>query len=283
MTGTAIFSALGVWGLGWFINARLANSALAQTRAVRLLIPAIFGLTLLIMWELLVRLLEVSPVILPPPTAIATRFGQEIPLLWADFVQTILKGAMTGYIFGLLAALVVAVLADRSDFLTRGILPVGGFMAALPIVGTAPIFVKWLGSDWESKAAVVGVMVFFPILVNTVAGLRDTTVMQRDLMRTYGAGYWPTLFKLRLPAAMPFIFNGLKIATTLALIGAIVAEFFGSPTVGMGFRISTSVGQLALDLVWAEIVVAAIAGSAFYGLMAWIESRVTFWHPSQRN
>ncbi len=282
MTGTAIISALAVWGAGWFINTRLAQSAVAQTRFVQLLVPAIFGLTILIMWELLVRLLEISPVILPPPTSIAARFAQETPLLWADFQQTIVKGAMSGYIIGALAAFGVAILADRSDFLTRGILPVGGFMAALPIVGTAPIFVKWLGSDWESKAAVVGVMVFFPILVNTVAGLRDTTSMQRDLMRTYGAGYWPTLFKLRLPAAMPFIFNGLKIATTLALIGAIVAEFFGSPTVGMGFRISTSVGQLALDLVWAEIVVAAIAGSAFYGLMAWIESRVTFWHPSQR-
>jgi NitT/TauT family transport system permease protein len=124
--------------------------------------------------------------------------------------------------------------------------------------------------------------VFFPILVNTVAGLRDTTVMQRDLMRTYGAGYWPTLFKLRLPAAMPFVFNGLKIATTLALIGAIVAEFFGSPTVGMGFRISTSFGQLALDMVWAEIVIAALAGSTFYGVMTLIEKRMTFWHPSQR-
>ncbi len=283
MTGTAIISALAVWGAGWFVNARLANSAAAQSRLVKLLVPAIFGLTLLIMWELLVRMLEVSPIILPPPTMIASRFSNELPTLWADFEQTIIKGAMTGYIIGMIAAFAVAVLADRSDFLTRGILPVGGFMAALPIVGTAPIFVRWLGSDWQSKAAVVAVMVFFPILVNTVAGLRDTTSMQRDLMRTYGAGYWATLFKLRLPAAMPFIFNGLKIATTLALIGAIVAEFFGSPTVGMGFRISTSVGQLALDMVWAEIVVAALAGSAFYGLMAWIEGRVTFWHPSQRN
>jgi len=87
---------------------------------------------------------------------------------------------------------------------------------------------------------------------------------------------------LRLPAAMPFIFNGLKISTTLALIGAIVAEFFGSPTVGMGFRISTSVGQLALDMVWAEIVVAAVVGSLFYGFMVIIEKGVTFWHPSQR-
>jgi NitT/TauT family transport system permease protein len=250
---------------------------------ISLLIPIIFGVTIIAMWEVLVTMLGVSPIILPPPSSIAVRFASEIPILWADFEQTILKGAMTGYVVGMIAAFGVALLADRSEFLTKGILPVGAFMAALPIVGTAPIFVKWLGSDWQSKAAVVGVMVFFPILVNTVAGLKDTSVMQRDLMRTYGAGYWPTLFKLRLPAALPFMFNGLKIATTLALIGAIVAEFFGSPTVGMGFRISTSVGQLALDMVWAEIVVAALAGSAFYGVMALIEKRATFWHPSQRS
>ncbi len=274
--------ALLIWAAGWFINARLAHGAQSDTRAVSLLIPAIFGVTIIAMWQVLVTILGISPIILPAPTDIGARFVTSIPTLWVDFEQTVLKGAMTGYIVGMLAAFAVALLADRSDFLTKGILPVGAFMAALPIVGTAPIFVKWLGSDWHSKAAVVGVMVFFPILVNVVAGLKDTSAMQRDLMRTYGAGYWPTLFKLRLPAALPFIFNGLKIATTLALIGAIVAEFFGSPTVGMGFRISTSVGQLALDMVWAEIVVAALAGSAFYGIMALIEKRVTFWHPSQR-
>ena len=278
----AIFGALVVWGAGWYLNIRLANGSHSNNPFIKALIPAIFGITLILVWELLVWAFDINPVILPAPSSIGARLIVEGPRLWADFQQTIIKGAMTGYILGGLAAFGVAILADRSDFLTRGILPVGGFMAALPIVGTAPIFVKWLGSDWESKAAVVAVMVFFPILVNTVAGLKDTSAMQRDLMRTYGAGYWPSLFKLRLPAAMPFIFNGLKIATTLALIGAIVAEFFGSPTVGMGFRISTSFGQLALDMVWAEIVVAALAGSGFYGAMTLIEKRVTFWHPSQR-
>ncbi|MFT7146446.1 MAG: NitT/TauT family transport system permease protein [Yoonia sp.] len=274
--------ALFVWGAGWWLNVRLASGPQSDRPVVRVLIPAIFGITVILVWELLVWAFDINPVILPAPSSIAERILVEGPRLWADFQQTIIKGAMTGYVFGAIAAFGVAILADRSDFLTRGILPVGSFMAALPIVGTAPIFVKWLGSDWESKSAVVAVMVFFPILVNTVAGLKDTSAMQRDLMRTYGAGYWPTLLKLRLPAAMPFIFNGLKIATTLALIGAIVAEFFGSPTVGMGFRISTSFGQLALDMVWAEIVIAALAGSGFYGAITLIEKRVTFWHPSQR-
>ncbi len=141
----------------------------------------------------------------------------------------------------------------------------------------------WFGFDWPSKAAVVVAMVFFPMLVNTVQGLAATDTMQRDLMRTYSAGWWQTLVRLRLPAAMPFVFNGLKICATLALIGAIVAEFFGSPTYGMGFRISTEVGRLSLDMVWAEIAVAALLGSAFYGFWALLERRVTFWHPSQRS
>lgn len=272
----------GAWAIGWVINTRLANGPHSHRKSVKILVPVIFGVTLLVMWEIAVRQLGISGVILPAPSAIGARFASEIPKLWGDFSQTILKGAMPGYIIGGAAAFAIALLADRSTFWMRGILPVGSFMAALPIIGIAPIFVKWMGNDWESKAAVVAVMVFFPILVNTVAGLRETNAMQRDLMNTYAATYWQSFFKLRLPSALPFIFNGLKIATTLALIGAIVAEFFGSPTIGMGFRISTSVGQLALDMVWAEILVAALAGSAFYGLITMIEKGVTFWHPSQR-
>jgi NitT/TauT family transport system permease protein len=241
-----------------------------------------FGVTLLVVWELVVRGLQVPLIILPPPTMIAVTFAGSLSILWEDFVQTFVKGALSGYVIGCLAAVAVAILIDRSPFLQKGLLPVGNFIAALPIIGTAPILVMWFGFDWQSKAAVVVVMVFFPVLVNTVQGLAAASVMQKDLMRTYSASYWQTLLKLRLPAAMPFIFNGLKIASTLALIGAIVAEFFGSPVRGMGFRISTSVGQLALDMVWAEITVAALAGTLFYGTVAVIERGVTFWHPSQR-
>ncbi len=270
------------WAAAWSINVWLANSAYAEKMAVRISVPVLFGITILVLWECLVRGFGVSQVILPPPSQVMAVFAQSTDLLWVDFVQTVVKGALRGFLMGAAAAFVAALLIDRSAFLTRGLLPIGNFVAALPIVGVAPILVNWFGFDWHSKAAVVVVMVFFPILVNTVQGLRATDAMQRDLMRTYAAGYFQTLLKLRIPAALPFIFNGLKIATTLALIGAIVAEYFGSPTRGMGFRISTGVGSLSIDLVWAEIFVSALVGSAFYGVVAWIEKRVTFWHPSQR-
>ncbi|WP_417249013.1 ABC transporter permease [Celeribacter sp.] len=277
MTAMKVLLVLAIWlGLWWF------NTWLAKRGRGAWIVPVIFGLTLLVLWEMVVRLFGVSSVILPAPSAIWLKLISEVPTLWEDFVQTIVKGALTGYIIGCSAAFVTAVLIDRSPFLQRGLLPVGNFVAALPIVGIAPILVMWFGFDWQSKAAVVVIMVFFPVLVNTVAGLQATSAMQRDLMRTYSAGYGQTLMKLRLPAAMPFVFNGLKIATTLALIGAIVAEFFGSPIKGMGFRISTEVGRLGLDMVWAEIAVAAVTGSAFYGAVSLIEKGVTFWHPSQR-
>ncbi len=265
-----------------YVNVQMANGEGRDQAITRFLVPTLFGISLLMLWEGVVRGLDVPGVILPAPSTIWETFKASTGILWQDFVQTFVKGALSGYLMGALAAFAVALLVDRSDFLRRGILPVGNFMAALPIIGIAPILVMWFGFDWQSKAAVVVVMVFFPILVNTVEGLRATDRMQRDLMHTYAASYWQSLFKLRLPAAMPFVFNGLKVATTLALIGAIVAEFFGSPIRGMGFRISTEVGRLALDMVWAEILVAAIAGSAFYGIVAMLESIVTFWHPSQR-
>ena len=275
-----IVAVLVVWALAWWLNVRLAK--LKPSRMTAFVIPTLFGLTLLFIWEGVVRGLGVSPVLLPPPSAIAVTFSQSIPVLWGDFVQTFVKGALSGYIIGCSAAVLTGIAVDRSPFLQRGLLPVGNFVAALPIIGLAPIMVMWFGFDWHSKAAVVVAMVFFPVLVNTVQGLQASDAMQRDLMRTYAASYPQALMKLRLPAAMPFIFNGLKIATTLALIGAIVAEFFGSPIKGMGFRISTEVGRLALDMVWAEITVAALAGSAFYGVVAALEKGVTFWHPSQR-
>lgn len=275
-----IAGSLAFWAAAWLLNTAIARKS--GGAAARAAVACVFGVTVIVVWEGLVRGLEVPLVILPAPSKIAATFASSLPILWVDFEQTFLKGALSGYAIGCGAAVLASIAVDRSGFLRRGLLPVGNFAAALPIIGTAPILVMWFGFDWHSKAAVVVAMVFFPMLVNTVQGLAASDSMQRDLMRTYGASYWQALLALRLPCAMPFVFTGLKISATLALIGAIVAEFFGSPTVGMGFRISTAAGQLALDMVWSEIAVAALAGSAFYGAVALAERRVTFWHPSQR-
>ena len=274
-----LLAALGVWLGGWALNVRLARG---RGRAARLLPPLVFGVSLLLFWEFLVRGLGVSPVLLPAPSAILARIAASGPTLREDVVQTFFKGALSGYAIGCGAAFLTGLLVDRVDFLRRGLLPIGNFASALPIVGMAPIMVMWFGFDWQSKAAVVVLMVFFPMLVNTVQGLAATDAMERDLMRTYAASHAQVLWNLRLPAALPFLFNGLKICATLALIGAIVAEFFGSPTRGMGFRISAEVGRLALDMVWAEIAVAALVGSCFYGLVALLERAATFWHPAWR-
>ncbi len=275
-----LIGAFVFWIAAWGANVLLSRRGLKGP--MRLVPPVLFGVTLLVLWELLVRGLAVSPVLLPAPSAIWARMQSSTAILWTDFVQTFVRGALTGYAIGCGAAILTGIAVDRAPFLRRGLLPVGNFVSALPIIGMAPIMVMWFGFDWHSKAAVVVLMCFFPMLVNTVQGLAAAEPMQRDLLHTYAAGYWQSLFYLRLPAAMPFLFNGLKICTTLALIGAIVAEFFGSPTSGMGFRISTEVGRLALDMVWAEIAVAALVGSAFYGAVALLERRVTFWHPSMR-
>ena len=287
--GTASFGYFAALAASWLLAWRLVTvlsemkvSAPAASRTIALVVPAIFGIWILILWEALTRGGGVPFVLLPPPSSIGARIVTSTNILAADFVQTVVKAVLIGYLIGTLSGFIVAVLADRFRFFAAGLLPIGNMVAALPMIGIAPIMVIWFGFDWHSKAAVVVVMTFFPMLVNTLAGLAATGHMERDLMRTYGAGHWQVLGKLRLPVAMPFIFNALKINSTLALIGAIVAEFFGTPVVGMGFRISNVVGRMNLDMVWAEIALAAVVGSLFYGLLALAERIVTFWHPSYR-
>ena len=271
---------LAAWGLVELIVRRGPRRGFAG-RAAAVAVPLIFGATVLFWWEALVRGFAVPAVILPPPSAIAARIVASPAMLAADFAQT-MKGLAAGYLIGCGGGFLVAVAIDRVPFLQRGLLPLGMLVSALPVVGVAPIMVMWFGFDWPSKAAVVAAMTFFPMLVNCNAGLGATTALDRDLMSTYAASYAATLCKLRLPAALPFVFNGLKICTTLALIGAIVAEFFGTPIVGMGFRINAEVGRMNIDTVWATITVAALSGTLLYGLVALVERRATFWHPSFR-
>ena len=284
--GIGFFIALvATWVASWMLVEQLTDLSIERGRHGRLIdaaIPFVFGAFLFLAWEVICVGFAVPMVLLPEPSRIAVRFVTSLPILGEDFVQTVLRAVIPGWAIGSAAGFLVAIVADRVPFLGRGLLPLGNFVSALPMVGVAPIMVMWFGFDWQSKAAVVVINTFFPMLVNTVAGLAASGRMERDLMRSWNASWGRTLLSLRLPAAMPHVFAALKLNSTFALIGAIVAEFFGTPIVGMGFRISTEVGRMGLDMVWAEIVMAAITGSTFYALLAFVERRVTFWHPSNR-
>jgi NitT/TauT family transport system permease protein len=271
---------IGLLLFAWIVMSDLA--AMKRNRWRDIAIPLIFGLLLVYLWQAVVVGFQVPKVLLPAPTAIAAAIRVGAAMLWDDFAQTFLKSVLAGFVIGNAVGFLTALLADRYPFLQRGLLPLGNFASAVPIIGIAPIMVMWFGFGWESKSAVVVLMIFFPMLVNALAGLNAADRMSLDLMRSYGAGYIQTLLKVRLPIALPFIFNALKINSTLALIGAIVAEFFGSPTAGMGFRINIENARMGLDVVWATIAVAALAGSAFYGILALLERAFTFWHPSYR-
>lgn len=284
------FDAVGLWfglfGLGLLVWRMLDRVSVVVAIHPGLLgviwAPLLLGLWLLYLWEMIVVGFAVPAVLLPPPSAIGHAIMVNLPTLGVDFVQTFIRAVIPGFIIGSAAGFLVGVLVDRVPFLQRGLLPVGNLVSALPIIGVAPIMVMWFGFDWQSKAAVVVIMTFFPMLVNTIAGLNALGRIERDLMTTYAASYLQTLLAARLPAALPFVFNALKVNATLALIGAIVAEFFGTPIMGMGFRISTEVGRMNIPTVWATIAVAALAGSLSYGLIALIERWLTFWHPSFR-
>ena len=243
---------------------------------------ALFGAWVVLFWEILVRALDVPRVLLPAPSLVMGALWDHAPKLWGDFVQTVGKAVLIGWALGCGLGFCVAVAIDRMPFLQRGLLPVASLTSAIPLVGVAPIAVMWFGFDWPSKAAVVVLMTFFPMLVSTLAGLQAAGKLERELMYSYAASYPRTLLALRLPAALPFIFGALKVNATLALIGAIVAEFFGSPTSGLGFRISTEAARMNMPLVWGAIVVAAVTGSVAYALLVQLERRAAFWHPSVR-
>lgn len=244
---------------------------------------ALFGLWVLYFWQVGVTLFDVPKVLLPSPAWIGGMLIDRWDTLAGDWVQTVAKAVVVGWALGSGLGFAVGVAIDRAPFLQRGLLPLASLTSTVPLVAVAPIMVMWFGFEWPSKAAVVVLMTFFPMLVATLAGLQAAGRLELELMKTYAAGYGRTLRDLRLPMAMPFLFSALKVNATLALIGAIVAEFFGSPTVGLGFRISTEAARMNMGLVWGAIVVAAVTGSVAYALLVQLERRVAFWHPSVRS
>ncbi|WP_199873446.1 ABC transporter permease [Ideonella sp. A 288] len=281
-SGAPTLLVLGLLGVAVLAGVSVTQVAALDGRPWATATAALFGLWVLVLWQIGVTLFDVPRVLLPAPSLIGQSLVDRWDTLAGDFVQTVLKSVLFGWALGSGLGFAIGVAIDRAPFLQRGLLPLASLTSTVPLVAVAPIAVMWFGFEWPSKAAVVVLMTFFPMLVSTLAGLQAAGRLELELMHSYAAGYGRTLRELRLPAAMPFIFGALKVNATLALIGAIVAEFFGSPTVGLGFRISTEAARMNMALVWGAIVVAAVTGSVAYALLVQLERRVAFWHPSVR-
>jgi NitT/TauT family transport system permease protein len=278
---------LGVGAVSSFVVGFLSlpkakdNSDWLKRQMIGLLPAGLLALVVLLGVEGLVRGYDIPLAQIPPPSAVLLKLWEARNVLLRDTNTTLLE-TFVGFLIGGSLGVVMAIATQRFPFLERGLMPYATLFSSVPIVALAPVIIRAMGVDWQSKAVVVAITVFFPMLLNTARGLAEVSPLQMDLMRSYAADSRRTFLDLRIPNAMPFIFTGLKTSAVLGLISAIVAEFFGANGSGLGFRIVVEIGTVSLDTVWAAIVIASFLGITVYNLLALLERHITGWHSSFR-
>ena len=234
------------------------------------------------LWEGLVRGLDIQNFLLPPPSDITRTLWTERDTLWGAGWFTF-QEAFGGWVMGCSAGIVVALILARWRLLATALMPFAIAANAIPIIAFAPITNNWFGTlNQLSKMVIAAVLCFFPVLVNTLRGLTSVRPQQIELMRSYASGEREIFRRVRIPNALPFIFTGLKVATVLAMIGAIVGDYFGGSQDALGIQIRRQAGVFAFTEAWAAIVVASILGILFYGAVAALERLTMGWHPSAR-
>ncbi len=243
--------------------------------------PAVVFVLLMAAWQFGIKLVHIPQYVLPTPSEILHTIPT-IDELKRDALYTAVQEALPGYLIGCTLGFLGAMIAARFKFLARGIIPYAVISNSIPIIGVAPIVVTLFGFDWQSKAVIVAILTFFPMLINAYRGLTSIDPVSLQLMRSYAAGGWETFFKLRLPASLPYVFNGLKINTTLAMIGAIVGEYFGAQAEGLGYFIRLEASEFATAAVWSAVVVACVIGIVAYLSVVALERYFTSWHISYR-
>ncbi len=246
-------------------------------------IPAVVVLVLgILLWEGLVRALDVQRFLLPAPSAILDTLWEQRRLLWSAGIYTFSE-ALGGWVIGSTLGVISAIVLARFRGLGRALMPFAIAANAVPIIAFAPITNQWFGPlEKTSKMAIAAILVFFPVMVNTLRGLTSVRPQSIELMRSYAAGELATLRRVRIPNSLPYLFSALKVATVLAMIGAIVGEYFLSSQEALGFQIRNSAALFQFELAWAAITVASVLGILFYSAVALVERRALSWHPSSR-
>lgn len=243
----------------------------------RVLPPVIFGVLALVLWEVFVTLGRVAPFILPAPSAIGAQILEQRGNIW-DAALASGANALAGLVGGTLLAVLAALAASRSRLLGEVSIPFAAVVNALPIIALAPI----LNNMFESTSSVprrlvTGIVVFFPVFLNLLRGLREVSPVHQELMRTYAASGWTFARKVRLPGALPHLFTGLRQASSLAVIAAVVAEYFGGLQDGLGARITSAAAFTAYPRAWAFVAGACLLGLTFYLVTLLLERLAMPW------
>jgi NitT/TauT family transport system permease protein len=258
----------------------------ARRAAGDLVAPAVVFIVAVVGWELVLGALGVKSFILPKPSEIVAALQENWNEGFGIFpsAKATLIEAVGGFVIGTVAGVVVAFASARWLSAQHALLPLAVAAGAIPIIAFAPLMNNWFGVlSPLSKMMMAAVLVFFPVMANVTRGLTQVEHGALELMRSYAATENEILRKVRVPNALPFFFTALKLATTLALIGAIVGEYFGGASLVLGRIIVQSASALKFDVTWAAILVAAIAGIVFYLIVAAVERLVIPWHSSTRN
>ena len=233
-------------------------------------------------WQAIVVGFHIQEFLLPKPTSIAQSFWENKHALWSAGLYTF-KEALGGYLLGCGLGVAVALLFACWPPLGGAFMPYAVAANAIPIIAFAPIMNDWFGLlNPFSKMAIVAVLCFFPVMINTLRGLTSVHPSSIELMRSYAAGRVSLFRRVRIPNSLPHLFTGLKIATVLSMIGAIVGEYFGGPTNALGVSILNDTQLFNFPRAWAGIVLASAFGIVFYGAVALAERLTTSWHPSSR-
>lgn len=252
-------------------------------RQVRGQAPAIVVfVSVLVAWEVVVGALALQSFILPRPSAIATAFVAEWQTLQLAARNTLYE-ALGGLVIGVTAGVLTAFAVSRWARVREAVLPIAIGASAIPIIAAAPIMSNWFGIlNPFAKMAIVILLVYFPMLINVARGLSQVEPSALELMQASAASEGQVLRKVRIPNALPYFFTGLKVCTTLSLIGAVVAEYFGGSSDVLGRVIVQSSSRLRFDITWAAIAITAISGIVMYLVALTVERAVIPWHASQR-
>jgi NitT/TauT family transport system permease protein len=257
------------------------TSRRAKKIAAYVIPPLVALVAIVIFWEFYIEWRDVHIIVFPPPSAVVERFFEDPGFYWEQGLYTLYE-ATAGLLLGSAVAIALAVLMAHSLTAERAIFPLAVLVKVTPLVAIAPVLVIVFGFGTAPKIVVAALLCFFPMLVNTMTGLRDVNTGSLEFMRSLAASRWSIFWKLRLPSAMPYIFAGLKVAYPLALIGAVVAEWFTGDR-GLGLVIYQANANLNTPTLFAAIGVLAIMGVAINVVIGVVERRVLFWHESVRS